>query len=88
MFPVYLHRASDEQFFERFPELSGHAAVDGEVDRITDDDEEIGEQHQQICHGVVEYFFDAAWYYVQHLNSENNKNRIILTMHLHLRHAV
>jgi len=46
VFTIYLHRASDEQLLERFPELSGHAAINGEVDRIADDDEEIGEQHQ------------------------------------------
>lgn len=60
VFTVYLHRASDEQLFERFPELPGHAAVNGEVDRVADDDEEIGEQHQQIGHRIVEYFFDTA----------------------------
>jgi len=60
MFTVYLHRASDEQFFERFPKLPGHATINGEVDRVADNDEEIGEQHQQIGHRIVEYFFDAA----------------------------
>lgn len=72
MFPVYLHRAPDEQLFERFPELSGHAAINGEIDWVTDDDEEVGEQHQQIGHRVVEYFLDAARYYVQHLNANQN----------------
>jgi len=43
VFTVYLHRASDEQLFECFPELPGHAAINGEVDRVADDDEEIGE---------------------------------------------
>jgi len=60
VFTVYLHRAPDEQLFERFPELPGHAAVNGEVDRVADDDEKIGEQHQQIGHRIVEYFFDTA----------------------------
>lgn len=46
VFAVDLHRTPDEQLFERLPELSGHAAINGEVDRIADDDEEIGEQHQ------------------------------------------
>lgn len=67
MLPVDLHRASDEQLLERFPELSGHAAVDGEVDGIADDDEEVREQHQQVGHRVVQYLFDAARYDVQHL---------------------
>lgn len=69
MFPVNLHGAPDEQLLERFPKLSGHAAVNGEVDRVADDDEEVREQHQQVGHRIVEYFLDAAGYDVQHLRA-------------------
>lgn len=36
---------SDEQFLEGFPELSGHPAVDGKVDGVAQNDEEIAEKY-------------------------------------------
>ncbi len=46
--------ASDEQVLERFTELSGHTAVDGEVDGVRQADEEIGEQNEDVDQSVVE----------------------------------
>jgi len=77
VFPVNLHRTPDEQLFERLPELSGHAAVDGEVDRVADDDEKIREQYQKVSYRVIQNLFDAARYYVQHLHAKPYEHNVI-----------
>ena len=48
--------ASDEQVLERFTELSGHTAVDGEVDGVRQADEEVGKQNEDVDQSVVEDF--------------------------------
>jgi len=58
--------AAHEQLLERFAELTRHAAVDGEVDRVRDDDEEVGEENEGVGELVVEDLGHAGRDDVQH----------------------
>lgn len=68
--PGHLDGATDEQLLERLAELTAHAAVDGEVDRVADDDEEVGEEHQDVGHVVVQELVEAAGYDMKYLVTE------------------
>jgi hypothetical protein len=58
--------AAHEQLLEGLPELARHSAVDGEVDRVRDDDEEVGEEDEHVGDVVVEDLGDARRDDVQH----------------------
>lgn len=58
--------AAHKQLLEGLPELTRHAAVDGEVDRVRDDDEEVGEEDERVGDVVVEDLADARRDDVQH----------------------
>lgn len=62
--PTHLHRAPDEQLLERLAELARHSTVDGEVDGVGDDDEEVGEEDQHIGGVVVKDFGDGTGYHM------------------------
>lgn len=44
---------SYKKFFERFPKLPRHAAINGEINRITKYDKKVGEQYKNVGHVVV-----------------------------------
>lgn len=46
--------APHEELLEGLAELTRHAAVDGEVDGVADDDEEVGEEDEHVGYAVVE----------------------------------
>lgn len=58
----------DKKILERFSKLSRHAAVNGEVDRITQNDKKIREQNQRVCHFVIQKFVNSAGDDVQYTN--------------------
>lgn len=56
------HCSPDEQFLESFPKLSRHTAVNGEIDRVRDYNEEIRDQNKDIGDVVVQNFYHRARY--------------------------
>lgn len=44
----------NEDLLECFPELPGHATIDGKVDGVADDKGKIGEQHKEISDSIIE----------------------------------
>lgn len=50
--PFHRHGGAREETLEGFPKLLAHAAVDEEVERVTEEDEEVGEE-RECLEGVV-----------------------------------
>lgn len=48
-----------EQILKGLPKLSRHAAINGEINRVTDNNEEISEQNS----GVKQFVFDDPYLY-------------------------
>lgn len=65
-----MNRAPDEQLLERLAELPRHAAVDGEVDGVADDDEEVGEEDEHVGGIVVQDLRHARGYHMKNLETE------------------